>query len=80
MSDVSVVLCPVDDNDNDNDNDGIDNDSNNNNNNINNNSFHLQISMALMPWPNGVASRREFENVGLLATPFGQALRALALT
>ena len=31
----------------------------------------------IKPWPNGLASRRK---LCLLATPFGQALRALALT
>ena len=33
----------------------------------------------IKPWPKGVASRRKL-NLRLLATPFGQALRALALT
>ena len=32
-------------------------------------------------WPNGLASQEtQVENLGLLATPVGQALRALALT
>ena len=56
-------------------------------------SFHLQLKLIndYKPWPNRLASRRKLktwaswklgqvENLGLLATPFGQALRALALT
>ena len=36
---------------------------------------------SLKPWPNGVASRPKFSTqLRLLATPFGQGLRALALT
>ena len=35
---------------------------------------------SVKPWSNGVASRRKLKTRGLLATPFGQGLRALALT
>ena len=38
-------------------------------------------STALKPWPNGLANtEKQVENLGLLATPFDQALRGLALT
>ena len=46
------------------------------------NACRLAPKLLLSPqWPNGLASQEtQVENLGLLATPVGQALRALALT